>query len=101
MEVTTVSSIMNYAINGFINHSYAIYLGLIAIITTGVGLLVLNYILEHFKRTSFISFLMGSFFVIAILIVIKRMVHIVLTEDHIFRFLDYCSPDSYTRKIAH
>jgi len=101
MEVTSISSIMNYTINGFLNHSYGIYVGIIVIFTTCLGLLLLNYVLEHFKRTSFISFFMGCFFVCGFVILIYRIFFIAKHETDIFAFNDYCSPSSYTHKMAH
>ena len=101
MEITSISSIMNYSINGFMNHSYAIYVGLIVIITTIIGLLILNYVLEQFKRTSFISFFMGLFFICSFIIVVVRMVTIYKNETNIFTFYNYCSPSSYSHKMTH
>jgi len=101
MEITSVSSIVNYTINGFLIYEYAIYVGLTVIVTTCLALLLLNFILERFKRTSFISFFMATFFLLSFIIVITRIVNIARTESNIFAFSDYCSPSSYTHKMAH
>jgi len=99
MEITLSGTITNYGINGFIDVPYVLFVGILALFTTIIGLLVLNLVLDKFQRTSFLSFFMGCIFVISFCLAINSIVKTLQMKGHNhFNFKDYCKISSYLNR---
>lgn len=95
IEISSMSSIINYSINGFMEVNYSIYVGCIIIMTTIIALLVLNFLLEKYKKTSFMSLLMGVVYLFSLVTLFVRISKEFKTEINLFKFNDYCDISSY------
>jgi len=98
MEANVIGSLTNYGINGFIDIPYALFVGVLALFTTIIGLIVLNFLLEKFQRTSFISFFMGCIFFVSMCFAINSIIKsLQMKEVNLFEFKNYCKAESYLK----
>jgi len=70
IEVTSISNLLVFILNGLLAYEYIIFSGMILILTTIIGLLFLNIFLDKFKRTSFYCFFMAVMYVFSFILMI-------------------------------
>jgi chromate transport protein ChrA len=89
--------LINYIINGFLDCYYSLFAGCIIIVTTIIGLLVLNFLLEKLKKAAFMTLIMACIYIFAIVIVVDKIIKEFRTEVDLFKFKNYCDMNSYTK----
>jgi len=92
IEITSISSLLVFILDGLMEWDYIIFAGLILVLTTIIGLVVLNIFLDKFKRTSFYCFFMAWMYVFSFVLMIITITYIIKkSHEDLWAFKDYCA----------
>jgi len=92
IEITSISTLLVFILDGLMEWDYIIFAGMILVLTTIVGLLLLNIFLDKFKRTSFYCFFMAWMYVFSLVLMIITISSIVKnSHEDLWAFKDYCA----------